>query len=95
MLTNVGSFESGKSPYGVYDMAGNVAEWTADWYDVDYYGKSLESNPKGPSIGQDRVVRGGSWVNKPGLVRSANRVGDTPEDRDFYIGFRCAQDVPK
>lgn len=59
MLTDVGSFEQGKSPYGAYDMAGNVWEWTADWYDEQYYGKSRERNPKGPSSGQYRVLRGG------------------------------------
>lgn len=57
-LTAVGSFEQGKSPYGAYDMAGNVWELVADWY--DYSRKGPERNPTGPSSGQFRVIRGGA-----------------------------------
>ena len=70
-MTNVGSFEEGKSPYGTYDMAGNVWEWVVDWYDEQYYGKSPVRNPRGPSLGEDRVIRGGSWANGPFNIRSA------------------------
>jgi formylglycine-generating enzyme required for sulfatase activity len=94
-LTDVGSFEGGKSPYGAYDMAGNVWEWVADWYDEDYYSKSPERNPTGPSSGQFRVIRGGSWFYAPHLVRSALRLRNTPTTRSVLIGFRCAQDIPK
>jgi len=94
-LTNVGSFEGGKSPYGAYDMAGNVWEWVADWYDGDYYGKSPEHNPTGPSMGAKRVLRGGAWDSAPVYVRSADRLKLSPKFRLDNIGFRCARDVPK
>ena len=59
----VGSYEAGRSPYGVYDLAGNVAEWVADWYDPGYYMTSPRQNPSGPPEGQKKVVRGGSWFS--------------------------------
>ena len=93
-LTDVGSFEQGKSPYGTYDMAGNVWEWTADWYDENYYSKSSDRNPKGPSSGKLRVLRGGSWTFVPFNGRSALRLGVEPSGLDHDIGFRCAQDAP-
>jgi formylglycine-generating enzyme required for sulfatase activity len=94
-LTDVGSFDRGKSPYGVYDMAGNVLEWVADWYDENYYGMRPDRNPKGPSSGQYRVLRGGTWFNAPVDVRSANRYWLPPSLRNDSLGFRCAQDSPK
>jgi formylglycine-generating enzyme required for sulfatase activity len=95
VLTDVGSFEGGKSPYGVYDMAGNGWEWVADWYDTHYYGKGPARNPTGPASGKYRVVRGGSWNDAPGLVRSALRGRGAPSSRGDGMGFRCAQDIPK
>jgi formylglycine-generating enzyme required for sulfatase activity len=95
VVTDAGSFEQGKSPYGAYDMAGNVWEWVVDWYDENYYGKSPERNPKGPSSGETRVLRGGSWGFGPGSVRSVGRLGGTPADPSVLFGFRCVQDVPK
>ena len=59
--TPVGSYEADKSPYGAYDMAGNVQEWVADWYDDNYYRTSPSRNPQGPQTGRARVLRGGSW----------------------------------
>lgn len=94
-LTDDGSFESGKSPYGAYDMAGNVWEWVADWYDGDYYGSSPERNPTGPSTGEKRVLRGGGWDSAPAYVRSLARLKLSPTFRHDNIGFRCAQDVLK
>lgn len=89
---HVGSYELGKSTYGVYDLAGNVAEWVSDWYDEDYYWGLPHDffNPTGPSTGLDRVIRGGSWADSAYAVRSANRNWRDPEEASQEIGFRCA-----
>lgn len=88
--TAVGSYESGKSPYGAYDMAGNVWEWVADWYDSEYYAISPASNPVGPDSGINRVLRGGSWLNSGIFVRSADRNGDSTGSSNV-VGFRCSR----
>ena len=88
----VGSYEA--NSWGLHDMTGNVSEWMADWYDGDYYGKSPGHNPTGPLSGKYRVLRGGSWSNAPGSVRSPLRDRLTPSARNDSIGFRCAQDLP-
>ncbi|MEQ1848709.1 MAG: formylglycine-generating enzyme family protein, partial [Nitrospira sp.] len=80
-LAPVDSYAAGKSPYGLHHMAGNVWEWTADLYDEAYYRNSQERSPKGPSSGEYRVVRGGSWLSGPHLVRSATRYWNTPTSR--------------
>lgn len=87
----VGSYPAGASPYGAHDMAGNVWEWVADWYDANYYQRAPGSNPKGPDSGQYRVLRGGSWLHVPWLLRSATRFWYVPTGRSYIIGFRCAQ----
>jgi formylglycine-generating enzyme required for sulfatase activity len=89
--TEVGSYESGKSPYGMYDMAGNVWEWVNDWYDKDYYSSSPVENPQGPSSGDGRVLRGGSWLSYVSYLRSADRFWGNPGFRDYVIGFRCSR----
>jgi formylglycine-generating enzyme required for sulfatase activity len=93
-LKAVGSYERGKSPYGAYDMVGNVSEWGADWYDKDYYGKSPQKNPHGPSSGVLKVLRGGSWLDSLTYLRSALRYWFNPAYRYANIGVRCAQDAP-
>jgi len=85
-----GSSESGKSPYGIYDLAGNVWEWVADWYDSSYYSISPSNNPQGPASGEYRAVRGGSWLNNGNNLRSADRNRNVPSDSNNYLGFRCA-----
>ena len=62
MTAPVGSYEDGTSPYGAYDMAGNVSEWVADWYATDYYRNSVRTEPLGPETGVSRVLRGGSYA---------------------------------
>ena len=76
-------------------MTGNVWEWTAYWHDATYYKASPERNPPGPSNGEYRVLRGGSWCSGPDDVRSALRDWGPPTYRRGDIGFRCAQDRPK
>ena len=84
----VGHYPSGASPYGVLDMAGNVYEWVADWYDEVYYGRSSGSNPPGPASGSLRVLRGGSWYFDRNLVRCAYRARHYPNNRNDHYGFR-------
>ena len=90
-LVPVGSFEEGKSPYGIYDMAGNAWEWVSDWYDYDFYKNSPRRNPIGPATGDSKVVRGGSWLYVSEFLRSAHRFAAQPTNRHFGYGFRCAK----
>ena len=85
--------ERASNELGIYDMSGNAAEWCADWCDKNYYLISPKQDPKGPSSGYFRAVRGGSWINYILLSRVTLRNGYDPSDRYNYIGFRCAQDV--
>ena len=88
--TPMGSYPGGASPYGCQEMAGNVCQWCADWYDESYYLVSPDRNPTGPATGAFRVLRGGSWFVSPEYCRSAYRYGGSPpSSRDNCSGFRC------
>jgi len=80
--------------YGLYDMTGNVVEWTADYYDWDYYGESPPLNPAGPALAKFRAIRGGGWFTGPGCCSIVFRNGLRGNWRDFNVGFRCAADPP-
>ncbi|MGZ3418932.1 MAG: SUMF1/EgtB/PvdO family nonheme iron enzyme [Polyangiales bacterium] len=90
----VGSFPKGASRYGLVDVVGNVWEWTFDW-DGKYTADSL-TDPKGPSKGEDRVVRGGAWNGAfASWVRPSFRYSFPPETKSHAVGFRCAKDQQK
>jgi sulfatase modifying factor 1 len=86
----VNSYSSGASPYGVYNMIGNVAEWVQDWYDKGSYAHRVTNqDPRGPNSGYDKVLRGGSWQSSIQL-RTSDRDKANPAYRHASIGFRCA-----
>ena len=87
--TPVGHYPAGASWVGALDMAGNVQEWVADWYDSDYYSSSPHDNPTGPVSGNFKVLRGGSWGGGARYVRGAYRYNVGALVRSHYVGFRC------
>jgi len=96
--TQVGSYPNGVSPYGVYDMTGNVMEWVSDWHDDSYYENSPASNPHGPEQATGIVVpRGGSWKKHIPTEYENHTylryLKKTPNDAEPDIGFRCAKDA--
>lgn len=93
---SVGSYRSGKSIYGVYEMAGNVWEWVSDWYDKAYYASAgaARDNPQGPTGGGLHVLRGGSFLSGELSVRTAMRYYGPVSYKTPGVGFRCARPIP-
>ena len=88
--TPVDTYLLGASPYGALDMAGNVRQWVADWYGLNYYQDSTRKNPIGPISGEMRVLRGGSFIDNFQRVRATNRFKHIPDSAGVNRGFRCA-----
>ncbi|NWF64480.1 MAG: formylglycine-generating enzyme family protein [Chloroflexi bacterium] len=99
--TRVGDYPAGASPFGILDMAGNVAEWVADYYDGNYYSQGVTSNPTGPGARSEyfnRVVRGGTFQDAFKDVRVANRAsvrGSNPQADDIYSEDYLGEFSPK
>jgi formylglycine-generating enzyme required for sulfatase activity len=92
-IISVDKYDNAVSPYGIFQMSGNVAEWVADWYDPRYYASAPDRNPKGPENGTQRGFRGGGWIDSTPSVRAAQRNGTDPSTKMNWMGFRCARDV--
>jgi formylglycine-generating enzyme required for sulfatase activity len=88
-LSPVASYPQGRTLEGVEDLAGNVEEWVADWYAIGYAEADMV-DPLGPETGDERVVRGGSYLSGRAWLRSGARDKDLPSRRKAWRGFRCA-----
>lgn len=86
-VMEVGQHPDGASPYGVYDLSGNVAEWVLDWYGP--YNRQERLNPVGPQTGSQRVVRGGSFASDAEGIRGGVRAKQSPGIENPEVGFRC------
>jgi formylglycine-generating enzyme required for sulfatase activity len=90
-IISVDKYDNAVSPYGVFQMSGNVAEWVADWYDPKYYATGPARNPVGPAQGTQKGFRGGGWIDSTPAVRVAQRNGAEPTVKMNWLGFRCAR----
>ncbi len=89
----IGSFSQGASPYGVLDMAGNVAEWVADWFEPNYYRRAPFTDPRGPARGAIKAMRGGSWMKPAVSLRTSDCDWGTMGSHPSGTGFRCAKNT--
>lgn len=90
----VGGFPAGASPYGALDMAGNVAEWVADYFDFSYYRQAPDHNPLGPGKVMDHGLRGGSWAATLEYAQTFMRDSSHSAPPNLRVGFRCARTWP-
>ncbi len=88
------SYPAGRSHFGLYHQAGNVYEWTADWYDADFYDSAPRRDPFVSSGDIFRQLRGGGWFGVPFSVRGAYRCNFPQDEPDIDVGFRCATPAP-
>jgi formylglycine-generating enzyme len=89
-VTVGGAYPPDQSRYGVYDMAANVREWVADWYQWEYYERAPQQNPLGAEQGETKAVRGGSWSSDVNQLRLTRRANVLPTTAEADLGFRCA-----
>jgi formylglycine-generating enzyme required for sulfatase activity len=92
---SAGAYPGCLTPYGVLDMPGGMWEWCSDRYAESYYAESESRDPKGPTAGRLRVMRGGAWMSQPMWLRAAYRAKRGPTSRNADHGFRCAHDAPE
>ncbi|MBN2494047.1 MAG: SUMF1/EgtB/PvdO family nonheme iron enzyme [Deltaproteobacteria bacterium] len=94
-VTPADEYPGGVSPYGAYNMAGNVSEWVDDWYSSGYYDVSPLDDPPGPATGTERVYRGGSFSGDDYEMESVTRRKAIPSGQSVTLGFRCARMPPE
>lgn len=92
-LLPVSSYPDGGSPYGIFDMTGNAAEWVSDYFDPDYYSYAPDRNPAGPEKIMDRVLRGGSFAGPAEFATTFFRDSSHSDRPNYRVGFRCARSV--
>jgi formylglycine-generating enzyme required for sulfatase activity len=90
-VARVGTYPKGVSPFGIYELSGNVWEWVSDWY-VESFHPDSARNPKGPDKGTHKVMRGGGWYDQSDRITTTKRIYADPVQRDDEVGFRCASD---
>ena len=91
-LDRVGTLDAGRSREGVYDLEGNAAEWVSDWFTESFPVADVR-NPKGPSTGEKKVIRGSGWHEPVDRIGGSRRYQASPDNRTDDVGFRCAMDA--